>query len=135
MAWMKVSIGCLLLLGAVGSEAADEVAEISQPTLLSRLQAAAPPLVIDVRSAEEYAAGHVPGAINIPHTELTTALPRLEADRQRDIVVYCASGRRAGLALSVLRGDHFTHLSHLTGDYDVWRDSGRAVEKALPDPR
>ena len=107
---------------------ADGVADMPQRELVTRLASASAPLILDVRSAEEYAAGHVPGAINIPHTEVAAALPRLATDRDRDIVVYCVSGRRAGSALSVLQADGFHHLWHLAGDYPGWAQSGQPIE-------
>jgi rhodanese-related sulfurtransferase len=59
-------------------------------------------LLIDVRTASEYAAGHVAGAINIPVDDLPSRLG--EIDRGRPIVVYCASGTRSGRAAQTLCG-------------------------------
>jgi hydroxyacylglutathione hydrolase len=62
-------------------------------------------LVLDVRSPAEYLADHIPGAVNIPHTRL---LPRLaELPRDRPLVVHCASGARAAVAVAALERHGF----------------------------
>ncbi len=77
-------------------------------------------VVLDVRTPEEFAAGHVPGAINIPHTELAARVAELEGARDRDIVIYCRTGRRTGEALGVLEKSGFKRVLHLQGDYTRW---------------
>jgi rhodanese-related sulfurtransferase len=86
-------------------------------------------IVLDVRTPGEYAAGHVPGAINIPHTELAARLPELEGARDRDIVVYCRTGNRTATALGVLEKSGFRRLFHLQGDYTRWSEERRPVVK------
>lgn len=77
-------------------------------------------VVLDVRTPEEFAAGHVPGAINIPHTELAARVAELEGARDSDIVIYCRTGKRAAEALGVLEKSGFKRLLHLEGDYTRW---------------
>jgi rhodanese-related sulfurtransferase len=86
------------------------------------------PLILDVRTQPEFDAGHIPGAMNIPHTELATRLAELGADRNREIVVHCKSGRRAMLAEETLRTSGFANLRRLQGDMDGWQADGRPVE-------
>jgi rhodanese-related sulfurtransferase len=80
-------------------------------------------VVLDVRSAEEFAAGHVPGARNVAHDQLHTRLQELAADKDKDVVLYCRSGRRALHAAQILRDAGFTRLLHLEGDYPAWEAS------------
>ena len=87
-------------------------------------------LVLDVRTPEEFAAGHVPGAVNIPHTELAARVAELDVARDRDIVVYCRTGKRSGEALGVLAKSGFKRLLHLQGDYTRWSEEKRPVVKA-----
>lgn len=77
-------------------------------------------LILDVRSAQEYAAGHVPGAINVPHLALTSHLASL-GPINKPLLVYCRSGRRAGIALDKLSSMGFTTLYHLDGDMQAWQ--------------
>ncbi len=86
-------------------------------------------VVLDVRTPEEFAAGHVPGAVNIPHTELASRVAELEGSRENDIVVYCRSGTRAATALGVLEKSGFKRLFHLEGDYTRWSEEKRPVVK------
>src|SRR5690625_5091928 len=63
-------------------------------------------LVLDVRSADEYAQGHLDGALNVPHTELRERLAEVrEAAQGRPVSVHCASGVRSYLATRILRGE------------------------------
>jgi phage shock protein E len=95
------------------------------PTELSRqLQAAQSPQVLDVRTADEFARGHVPGALLIPHDALAAQLGRL--DPARPVVVYCRSGRRATIAETLLRERGFD-VSQLQGSFPAWRGSGLPV--------
>jgi len=102
--------------------------EIPPTQVREQLAADADALVIlDVRRVDEYEAGHVPGAINIPHDELPARLAELASSRDKPIVVYCRSGKRAAKALAVLHEAGFTQLLHLTGDMPGWEPE--AVEE------
>jgi NADPH-dependent 2,4-dienoyl-CoA reductase/sulfur reductase-like enzyme/rhodanese-related sulfurtransferase len=70
-------------------------------------------VLLDVRSAIEYAAGHLPGALNIPHTQLRDRLAEVPAGRP--IRLYCASGFRSYLALRVLRQNGWDDVRSLSG--------------------
>ena len=83
-------------------------------------------VVLDVRTPEEFAAGHVPGAINVPHDQLEGRLAELAPLRDKDVVVYCKSGRRSALALEVLGRNGYTRLRHLEGDMPAWEAGGPA---------
>lgn len=58
---------------------------------------------MDVRTPEEYAGGHVPGAINIPLDEIQNRLDEFK-DMPKPVVAYCRSGARSGMAASILKG-------------------------------
>jgi len=83
--------------------------------------------LLDVRSPEEFEAGHLPGAVNIPHGELAARIAELSAARERDIVVYCRTGVRSGQALEVLDKAGFKRIFHLRGDYTRWSEEKRPV--------
>ena len=118
-----------VLLSAVAF--AGEAPGIGGDALLARMAGGDEALVVlDVRTPKEFAEGHVPGAINISHDELEARLLELEADRDRDVVVYCRSGKRTGLALDVLEKAGFKRLYHLEGDYLGWAAASRPVEPA-----
>ncbi|WP_233080572.1 rhodanese-like domain-containing protein [Rheinheimera soli] len=74
-------------------------------------------LWIDVRTAEEYKAGHLEGAINIPYDELEQKITEISADKTADIQLYCRSGRRSGIALETLRSLGYSNATN-AGAYE-----------------
>ena len=82
------------------------------------------PLVLDVRSPEEFAAGHVPGAVNIPHDQVATRISELDPGRW--VLVYCKSGRRAGIAEGVLADAGFD-VRQIDGSWLRWEAERRPV--------
>lgn len=104
---------------------------ISQDELLARTRAQpAQTVVLDVRTPEEFAAGHVPGALNLPHDQIASHAGEIGKLREHDVIVYCRSGRRSELALDALHARGFAKLWHLEGDYLAWEAAGRPVERA-----
>jgi phage shock protein E len=83
--------------------------------------------VLDVRTPGEYAAGHLPGAVNIPHDQITARLGELAGARGSDVVVYCRTGKRSAQALGLLDEAGFRRLFHLKGDYTRWTAEKRQV--------
>ena len=110
------------------ASAAAVVAPMSQEALLEH-QSRHPDhlFVLDVRTPQEYAEGHVPGAVNVPYDQLAARLA--EVPKDKDVVLYCKSGRRAGIAADVLAANGYMRLSHLEGDMPAWIEKGRPVEK------
>jgi len=121
--------GLLLLAAFVAITCqAESVGSISDAELAARIEAGDAPLILDVRSREEYAAGHVPGAINIPHDELSTRQTELGASTSEEIVVYCHSGRRAAAAESTLEAAGYTRVLDLEGHWKGWSSSDLPTE-------
>jgi len=110
-----------LLSSAVGLA---QVTDISQVELMQRIKTNQAGLILDVRSTGEYAEGHIPGAINIPHDQLGSRLAEIGSYKDKDIVLYCRSGRRAGVAADTLRAAGFGKLLHLDGDMNGWLSNG-----------
>ena len=122
-------VGFLLatLASVVALAAEPALVPISQEALLERQQKGDETLyVLDVRSPEEYASGHVPGAINIPYDQIAARIA--EVPKDKDVVLYCKSGRRAGIAAEVLAGQGYNRLQHLEGDIVAWVEKGRPLE-------
>lgn len=106
-----------------------QVTDISQVELMQRIKANHAGLLLDVRSPKEYAAGHIPGAINIPHDQLGSRLAEIGSYKDKDVVLYCGSGRCVGLAANTLRAAGFSKLLHLDGDMNGWRSNGLPIKK------
>ncbi len=79
------------------------------------LGGATPPVVLDVRTRAEHAAGHVKAALHVPVDELRDGLDALP--RGRTIAVYCKGGFRGHLAVRVLKGHGFADVVNVTGGY------------------
>jgi len=108
---------------------AGEAPRLGQDALLEKMAAGnGDVIVLDVRTAKEFAEGHIPGAVNISHDELEARLAELGPARDKEVVVYCRSGRRADLALGLLEKAGFERLYHLEGDFLGWADAKRPVE-------
>ncbi|HET9657242.1 MAG TPA: FAD-dependent oxidoreductase [Kineosporiaceae bacterium] len=71
------------------------------------------PVLLDVRTAREFATGHLPGALNIPHTQLRERIGEVPAGRP--VLVYCASGFRSYLALRILHQTGWNDVRSLSG--------------------
>lgn len=101
------------------------VADITSDELTSTPPPGA--LILDVRSSNEFVAGHIPDAINIPHDEMAVHLAELGSDKDRPVVVYCERGVRAAKAGSILVDAGHTNVLHLAGDMREWREQQRPV--------
>jgi phage shock protein E len=123
----RIFLFCLLLVSAIAG--AGERPEISPDAFLAKMKAEAKPLLLDVRTSQEFSDGHVAGAVNIPFNELRERVAELGEDKAREVVVYCRSGKRAGLAETTLRKLGFTAVLHLTGDMLGWQREGRPIAK------
>jgi len=92
--------------------------------------------LIDVREADEYHAGHIPGAINIPRGLLEFKLttdPTLE-ERGLNIVIYCKTSGRAALAACVMKDMGYLNVQSIDGGIDAWAALGNPVVKpSLPE--
>jgi rhodanese-related sulfurtransferase len=102
--------------------------DISQAQFQEWIQQKADVCLLDVRSAREYNSGHIAGAINIGHTEVSAHLEKLRPYTDKNIVVYCERGVRARIAQKALVKAGFSSVYHLTGDMAGWRDAGLSVE-------
>ena len=74
---------------------------------------------IDVRSAEEFNAGHLQDAVNIPHDKIIDGVKALGSDKDAPINLYCRSGRRAEAALTELKNAGYTNVINHGGYEDL----------------
>lgn len=91
-------------------------------------------LLLDVREADEYAAGHLPGATHISRGMLEfklSAMPALQP-RELDIVLYCKTSGRAALAAVALHDMGYLNVRSIAGGYDAWVAAGKPVVKPQP---
>jgi rhodanese-related sulfurtransferase len=125
---LLLSLAAAAALWAAGPARAADA--IGAADLATRVREGAAPLVLDVRTREEFASGHIPGAVNIPHTELRERLGELRASKDEEIVVHCERGGRAEAAEAVLREAGFAQVLDLSGHMQAWRAAGLPLEPA-----
>jgi NADPH-dependent 2,4-dienoyl-CoA reductase/sulfur reductase-like enzyme/rhodanese-related sulfurtransferase len=75
-------------------------------------------LLVDVRRPDEFKAGHIPGAINLPVDELRGRIGELPRDKE--LFIYCEAGLRGYLAQRIMRQNGLDHVKNLSGGYVLW---------------
>lgn len=83
-------------------------------------------ILIDVRTPQEFAAGHIAGAINIPVDDLNQRLSEIPTDET--IVVYCRSGNRSGTATDILNNAGFNPVYDIDGGTIAWASANLPLE-------
>jgi len=124
----------LLALGIAACSAGGEggAADLSQHALLVQLGSPNPPIVLDVRTPDEFASGHVPGARNVPVDEVVARAGELALPPDREVVVYCERGPRAHKAQAALEAAGLHSVLHLEGDMSGWRAANLPCEGCAP---
>ena len=110
-------------------QAKQSVQEISVEQAVGAIQTC--DVLIDVREADEYAAGYLPGAIHMSRGMLEFKLagnPKLQS-RDLHIVLYCKTSGRAALSAKSLVDMGYTHVQSIAGGIDAWVAAGHAVHK------
>ena len=87
-------------------------------------------LWVDVREADEWQEGHIPGAVHVPRGFLESRIENAAPDRSTPLVVYCAAGNRSAFAAKTLRELGYTDVVSLAGGFTDWKRNGYDV--ALP---
>ena len=86
-------------------------------------------VIVDVREPEEWSAGHIPGALLVPKSYLESRIEGAVPDREKHVVLYCASGNRSAWAARTLIEDlGYEHVESMTGGFTLWKDRGYEVE-------
>jgi len=130
MRTLAIAVALLFLLVAPAfaqSEAPREAPSIAPSELSGRRASGSAPVVIDVRTPEEYAAGHIPGALNIPFDQVAQRIS--EVDAPHGVALYCMVGPRARKGESALLSAGYTSVLHLEGGLAAWQAAGLPVER------
>ena len=109
----------VFIAGKIGGE--DDVAEYSSITMEEAKEIfsqAGDYIILDVRRADEFAEGHIPGAINIANEDIGDSKPEALADANQVIYVYCRSGRRSKEASAKLAALGYTNIVECGGILD-----------------
>ncbi len=83
--------------------------------------------IVDVRTPQEYAQGHLPGAVNVDVSSPDFAARLATLDPRAPYAVYCHSGNRSGVAVATMAEQGFTNSYHLQGGITAWQGAGGEV--------
>ena len=122
---LVVVSGVALILPMLMGSGANDVNPAAATLLINREDAQ----VIDVREAEEFAAGHLPEAKNVPLAKLADRISEIERFKDKPVIVCCASGMRSGKACGELRKLGVATIHNLSGGIDAWVGAGYPVKK------
>jgi rhodanese-related sulfurtransferase len=86
---------------------------------------------LDVPTEDEFAYGHLPGAVNISHTNIVSRLSALPSNKSTTVVLHCQTGNRAELPANVLREAGFNNPHILSGHYAKWNDRNLPLEQGI----
>jgi rhodanese-related sulfurtransferase len=102
-----------------------EIREVSPEEARARAGEAT---LIDVREADEWAQGHVPGAVFIPRGFLELRVEEKVPDRAQEVILYCAGGTRSALAARALKDLGYENVSSMAGGFGKWKEAGFRIE-------
>ncbi|UAB78792.1 rhodanese-like domain-containing protein [Erythrobacter sp. SCSIO 43205] len=94
--------------------------DVSVSEAKALLEGESAPQVIDVRTPEEFAAGHIEGATNINFMSGDFAAEIAKLDKSQPYLLHCKSGNRSAKALAEMESQGFENIAHMTGGYDAW---------------
>lgn len=112
-------------------EAKSKITEVSTADALGLLGKR---VVIDVREYDEFAAGHLPGAINIPRGVLEFKIGMVPecANKSGAFLIYCRTSGRAALSAVQLQKIGYENVVSMAGGFEAWNTEGRPTEKPEP---
>ena len=117
------------LLAAMLENLKNPYDSVTVSKLAEELEGSAAPLVVDVRAADQFAAGHVPGAVNLPQADLPARATELPQDRDAPIVMVCAIGRTSKETTLLLKSLGYRQVRNLKGGITEWIRKGQKSEK------
>ena len=122
---MKHSTGFLNLV----NDAKSRIKETSVPEVKKRLDAGEKLIIVDTREDNEWARGHLPGAIHLSKGIIERDVESAIPDKNAEIILYCGGGFRSALAADNLQKMGYTKPISMDGGWRVWNESGFPVEK------
>lgn len=110
---------CFLLCGCDNMKTTVDNTNVNKTEAVAKIQNGA--ILLDVRSKEEYDAGHIDGALLLPLDDIVFKMKDLYPDQNKTYIVYCQSGNRSNMALQRLKDMGYEHVYDL-GSIKNWRD-------------
>lgn len=96
---------------------------ITAEELKTRIEAGIAPAIVDVRDAEERAEGFIEGSINVPMDQIRSKITEFLPNKQREVVLYCARGRRSAVAADQLQEMGYSNVKSMEGGYEEYKNT------------
>ena len=122
---MRHSPGFLRLV----DDAKSRIKEADFREIKRRLDAREKVTLIDVREDNEWAHGHLPGAVHLGKGIIERDIEQAFPDKQASLVLYCGGGFRSALAADALQQMGYTNVISLDGGWRAWQSAGMPIEK------
>lgn len=121
--YLLYALGAMCLTGCGTAGKTDAVGSVLAPAeYMKMLQSDKKAYLLDVRRADEYAAGHLPGAALLDVTDSVAFARGVELlDKEKNIYIYCRSGRRSRKAANILSAKGFK-VTDMQGGYNAWKE-------------
>ena len=114
-------------------EAAERISFMSMDELRRRIDSGKPGVhILDIREAEAYAAGHIPGAVHLPRGQLELRIDSMFPDPTVRILAYCEFGKISTIAAGTLHSMGFLGAIALDGGIGAWKQAGHPLEATSP---
>ncbi len=123
---VALASGTMLFMPALRGATATGVSPSTAVQMINREKA----VVIDVCEAEEFAAGHLGSAKNIPLGQLEEKLPTAVKNKALPLILVCQSGARSGRAVAIAKKLGYERVQNLTGGLAAWRTASLPIEKS-----
>jgi len=129
LAAMFLAAGAVVLRAADSANPAAKPYTDLKPAEFDRMRSGTNTVLLDVRTPEEFAAGHIPGAINIDFNSPEFAAKISRLDTNKTYLVSCAVGGRSARACNRMAPLQFGKLYNLEGGFTAWQAAGKPVAK------
>ncbi len=109
------------------AEAKAKIVEVTPQQVKADMDAGKQFILLDVRDSEEFAAGHLPRAMNVSRGVLEFKIGSMIPDKNASIVVYCRTDARSALAAAVLKDMGYTNAKNMAGAFKAWGEAGLPI--------
>ncbi len=123
---IALSSGFFLLLPVVQGAAASGISPTEAVQCMNREKG----VVIDVCGADEFAQGHVKGAVNVPLDQLESSLEKAVKNKSTPVIMVCAAGARSKRAQAIAQKLGYEKVHSLNGGLKAWKEANLPVAKA-----
>ncbi len=108
-------------------EAKSQTTEVTVERVKKDMDAGKNFVLLDVRTSEEFKAGHLPKAVNIPRGTLEFMIGKHYPQKDVEIVLYCRTDARAALCAKTLADMEYTNVKNLKGAFKAWGEAGYPI--------